>query len=123
MNNNDVLKKTRVALQLTNDDIVKIMKLVDFKVTASELGAFFRADGHPKYKSCGDQMLRNFLNGLVIYMRGPKDDPNPKPLSFKQKQAKKTKKNTSKKPIATTESGRIPRFKAVGSKIEKKKKQ
>jgi len=74
MTNNDILKKLRVALQLRNSDIVEILKLVDFKVSESELGAFFRAEDHPKYKECGDQILRNFLNGLIIYKRGTKDD-------------------------------------------------
>ena len=32
----------------------------------------FRKDDHPNFKPCGDQILRNFLNGLVIYKRGPK---------------------------------------------------
>jgi uncharacterized protein YehS (DUF1456 family) len=73
MTNNDILKKLRVALQLRNDEIVEIMKLVDFKVSTSELGALFRSEDHPKYKECGDQILRNFLNGLIIYMRGPKE--------------------------------------------------
>jgi uncharacterized protein YehS (DUF1456 family) len=47
--------------------------LVDFKVTATELGAIFRTEDHPNFKPCGDQILRNFLNGLVIYTRGTKD--------------------------------------------------
>jgi uncharacterized protein YehS (DUF1456 family) len=72
MTNNDILKKLRVALQLRNDEIVEILKLVDFKVTVSELGALFRSEDHPKYKECGDQILRNFLNGLIIHMRGEK---------------------------------------------------
>ncbi len=71
MTNNDILKKLRVALHLRNDEIVDILKLVDFKVTTSELGALFRNEDHPKYKECGDQLLRNFLNGLIIHMRGP----------------------------------------------------
>jgi len=71
MTNNDVMKKLRVALQLRNDEIIEIMKLVDFKVTESELGAIFRKEDHPKYKNCGDQFLRNFLNGLIIHKRGP----------------------------------------------------
>ena len=50
MTNNDILKKLRVALQLRNTDIVEILKLVDFKVTESELGALFRSEDHPKYK-------------------------------------------------------------------------
>lgn len=70
MTNNDILKKLRVALELRNTDIVEIMKLVDFKVTESELGALFRSEDHPKYKECGDQFLRNFLNGLIIHKRG-----------------------------------------------------
>ena len=71
LSNNDIFKKLRVALQLRNDDIVKICSLVDFKVSKSELGAIFRNENHPKYKECGDQFLRNFLNGLVIHLRGP----------------------------------------------------
>ena len=74
MSNNDVLKKLRVALKLRDDDIIEILKLVDFKVSKSELGAIFRKEDHPNYVECKDQLLRNFLNGLVIYLRGPLDD-------------------------------------------------
>ena len=72
MSNNDILKKLRVALSLTTDDIIKITALVGFKVTRAELGDIFRSDDHPNFKPCGDQILRNFLNGLVIYKRGPR---------------------------------------------------
>ncbi len=71
MSNNEILKKLRVALHLRDDQIVEILKLVDFNVTRTELGAFFRAEDHPNYKPCGDQVLRNFLNGLIIHLRGP----------------------------------------------------
>jgi len=71
LSNNDIFKKLRVALKLRDDDIVKICSLVDFKVSKSELGAIFRNENHSKYMECGDQILRNFLNGLVIHLRGP----------------------------------------------------
>jgi uncharacterized protein YehS (DUF1456 family) len=74
MTNNDILKKLRVALKLRDDEIVKILALVDFRISKSELGAFFRKEDHPKYMECGDQILRNFLNGLVIHLRGPMPD-------------------------------------------------
>lgn len=74
MTNNDILKKLRVALKLRDDEIVEILKLVDFRISKSELGAFFRKEDHPKYMECGDQILRNFLNGLVIHLRGPKPE-------------------------------------------------
>jgi uncharacterized protein YehS (DUF1456 family) len=71
MSNNDILKKLRVALKLRNTDIIKIMELVDFRITESELGAIFRSEVHENFKPCGDQILRNFLNGLIIHLRGP----------------------------------------------------
>jgi uncharacterized protein YehS (DUF1456 family) len=70
LTNNDILKKLRVALQLRDDDIVKILKLKDFEISKTELSAFFRTEDHPNYKKCGDQLLRNFLDGLIIYKRG-----------------------------------------------------
>ena len=75
MSNNDILKKLRVALHLRNDEIIEILKLVNFNTSKSELGALFRKEDHPKYMECGDQILRNFLNGLIIHMRGTKENP------------------------------------------------
>ncbi len=86
MSNNDIMKKLRVALKLRDTDIILILKLVDYEVTSSELGAIFRAEDHPNYMECGDQLLRNFLNGLIIHMRGPapeKKEPEAKPLVVK----------------------------------------
>jgi uncharacterized protein YehS (DUF1456 family) len=74
MSNNDVMKKLRVALSLNSDQIIEICKLVGFTVTKSELGDIFRNDEHQNFKKCGDQILRNFLNGLVIYKRGPREE-------------------------------------------------
>jgi uncharacterized protein YehS (DUF1456 family) len=71
LTNNDILKKIRVALELKDEDIVHILKLSDFEVSKSELNALFRKPDHPNYKECGDQLLRNFLNGLITYKRGP----------------------------------------------------
>ncbi len=79
LNNNDIFKKLRVAHKLRDDDIVTILKLVDFNVTKSELGALFRNENHPKYVECGDQILRNFLNGLIVYLRGPMPKKTVKP--------------------------------------------
>jgi hypothetical protein len=80
LTNNEILKKLRVALQLKDDDIIEILGLVDFKITKGALGDLFRAIDHPNYVDAGDQILRNFLNGLVIYNRGT-SAPKKTPLS------------------------------------------
>lgn len=90
MTNNDVLKKLRVALQLRDDEIVNILSLVDFRISKGEIGNFFRNENHPKYVECKDQILRNFLNGLVIYLRGSKENPkNPGEVLLHRKFGKK----------------------------------
>jgi hypothetical protein len=86
MTNNDIFKKLRVALMLRDDQIVEILELVDFRITKSELGAFFRDEKHENYVECGDQVLRNFLNALVIHLRGTKENPkNPNDVLAKHK--------------------------------------
>lgn len=84
-----------------DDEIVEILKLVDFKISKSELGAFFRKEEHPNYMECGDQVLRNFLNGLVIHLRGTKENPkNPGEVLSEKKliQTSDTPKPASSKP-------------------------
>ncbi len=71
------MKKLRVALKLNDTDIVNILALVNFRITKTELGAIFRNEDHPNFKPCGDQILRNFLNGLIIYKRGPREKKEP----------------------------------------------
>jgi len=80
MSNNDIMKKLRVAMKFTDDDIIKVLDLANFRITKTEITAIFRADDHPNFKPCGDQILRNFLNGLIIYKRGvrPKAEPKDK---------------------------------------------
>ena len=78
LSNNDILKKLRVALSLQNDDIIKILSLVDFEISKGALGDLFRNEDHPGYVEAGDQILRNFLNGLIIYKRGKLTTPKTK---------------------------------------------
>jgi hypothetical protein len=99
MTNNDILKKLRVALMLRDDQIVEILELVDFRISKSELGAFFRAEDHPNYMECGDQVLRNFLNGLVIHLRGTKENPKkPNDVLAKHKAEIPKKDNAKDRP-------------------------
>ncbi|MCB0443814.1 MAG: DUF1456 family protein [Flavobacterium sp.] len=125
MNNNDIFKKLRVALQLRDDQIVEILQLVDFRISKAELGAFFRNPEHPNYMECGDQVLRNFLNGLVIHLRGTKENPkNPmevikshKPSTEKTSKDKK-QQSEDKKPFVKNKQK--PAFNSKSKKAEKK---
>jgi uncharacterized protein YehS (DUF1456 family) len=67
INNNDILKKIRIALELREEDLIAIMKVAGVTVSASEVNALFRQKKHPNFKLCGDQFLRNFLTGLETW--------------------------------------------------------
>jgi uncharacterized protein YehS (DUF1456 family) len=69
LDNNMILKKIRIALELKEDDLIAIMRLVEIDLSKAELTALFRRKGHKNYKECMDQFLRNFLVGLAKYRR------------------------------------------------------
>lgn len=67
LDNNMVLKKIRIALQLKEDDMMAIMKRADIDLSRNELSALFRKRGQRNYMECMDQFLRRFLSGLAVY--------------------------------------------------------
>ena len=68
--NNLLLKKVKIALALTTEDMLDIFDLAGIRVSKGELGALLRKEGHKNYKECGDKFARNFLKGLAIKYRG-----------------------------------------------------
>ena len=68
--NNILLKKLKIALSLTSEDMIDILKETGVIVTKGELGALLRKEGHKNYKECGDKYARNFLKGLAKKYRG-----------------------------------------------------
>jgi uncharacterized protein YehS (DUF1456 family) len=68
--NNVVLKKLRVAFALKDVDMHEIFEAAGFPISKPELSALFRQPGHHNYRVCGDQLLRNFLKGLTLRVRG-----------------------------------------------------
>ena len=71
LNNNSILKKLRIALNFKEEDMLSTLQLADFKISKPELSAFFRQKGHKNYRACGDQIIRNFLQGLTLHFRKP----------------------------------------------------
>jgi uncharacterized protein YehS (DUF1456 family) len=68
--NNVVLKKLRVAFELKDVDMHQILADAGFPISKPELSALFRQPEHKNFRLCGDQLLRNFLKGLTLRVRG-----------------------------------------------------
>lgn len=69
LTNNIILRKLKIALNLTSEDIIALMGLAELAISKPELSAFFRKPGHKHYRQCKDQFLRNFLQGLQCKYR------------------------------------------------------
>ncbi|WP_394236015.1 DUF1456 family protein [Niallia oryzisoli] len=67
--NNILLKRVKIALSLTSEDMLDILEKAGVTITKGELSAVLRKEGHRNYKVCGDRYARNFLKGLAIKYR------------------------------------------------------
>lgn len=67
--NNVLLKKIKIALSLTGDDMLAIFKSSGLNLSNSELSAVLRREGQRNYKECQDRYVRNFLKGLAVRFR------------------------------------------------------
>ena len=46
------------------------MEAAGFPISKPELSALLRQPDHKNFRLCGDQLLRNFLKGLTMRVRG-----------------------------------------------------
>ncbi|MDI1323054.1 MAG: DUF1456 family protein [Algoriphagus sp.] len=69
LNNNMIFRKLKIALNMKDEDILEILSQVDRHISKHELSAFFRNPTQPQYRTCKDQVLRNFLQGIQLKYR------------------------------------------------------
>lgn len=69
LTNNLVLKKLRIAMNLREQDMLRLLKAGGQPLSRGELTALFRNPKHKHYRPCGDQILRNFIKGLTLSNR------------------------------------------------------
>jgi len=74
LDNNLILKKLRVALNLKEFEIEIIFDLAEFKISKTAIKDMFRSINHPKFKECDNKALKAFLDGLnEFYFDGGED--------------------------------------------------
>ncbi len=82
MTNNDVLRSVRYILNANETKLMEIFSLSHFKISKEDLSSFLKQEDEEGYKNCGDKVLARFLDGLVIYKRGKKEDNTAPPLDL-----------------------------------------
>ena len=73
MNNNDVVRQMRYALNISDSTMIEIFKLADHEIGQSILTGLLKKEDEEGFVNCGDVVLGYFLDGLILYKRGRKE--------------------------------------------------
>lgn len=94
LNNNIILQKIKIALNLKAEDIIELLEKVEFSLSKPELSAMFRKKDHKHYRECKDQLLRNFLAAIQQQYRTQPVNDKQKKVNTKKYQEKPADEKT-----------------------------
>jgi uncharacterized protein YehS (DUF1456 family) len=73
MTNNDILRQLRYALDIDDSTMIGIFKLADHEIGPSDLTGLLKKEDEEGFVNCGEAVLRDFLDGLILHKRGRKE--------------------------------------------------
>jgi len=76
MTNNETLKKIAAALKLRRSDIQEIFDMGGHYMSFSQAGGYMTGPENKRHKPLPDDLFTSFLEGLILYSRGSKDEPH-----------------------------------------------
>ena len=79
MTNNDVLRRIRYIIDLSDSQMIVITRLGGQEETREQISAWLKKEDDPDVRECSDRQLAVFLNGLIVDRRGKKEGPQPEP--------------------------------------------
>ena len=74
MNNNDIFRRLQNIFNLDNKMIIEIFNFTNLKADNEQINNWLKNVDEPGYIKFGDHHLSPFLNGLIDYKRGQKED-------------------------------------------------
>ncbi len=79
MTNNDILRRIRYILDLSDSKMKAVFNLGSWDVSREQVCNWLKKDEDPDFLECTDIQLAIFLNGLIIEKRGAKEGVAPEP--------------------------------------------
>jgi uncharacterized protein YehS (DUF1456 family) len=76
MNNNDIIKRLRYALNISNYGMAEIFMFAGYEIKESQILDFLKKEDDEGYVEISDRKLELFLDGLIICERGKKETPD-----------------------------------------------
>jgi len=81
LSNNDTLRRLRYSLNLRDPQLERIFSLSGRPLDRLTIDRYMKREGEDEWLECPDEVLSDFLDGLILLFRGPKPrtEPAPKP--------------------------------------------
>ncbi len=79
MENNLIFRRLRYALNLNDNDLVRLFKLAESNASKNQISTWLKKDIDPVWKALPDFRLAEFLNGLINDRRGKREREQPAP--------------------------------------------
>ena len=76
MNNNNILKKIMISQNLKHFESKEIFEMGGLKLSSSQIKAFMAGSQNKNFEKISDEQLEAFLNGLIVFSRGERENPN-----------------------------------------------
>ena len=74
MNSNDILRRFRYALNINDSVMLSIFKIAQCRMDKSQFQNLLKREDEPGFAACSNELLNLFLDGLIVYNRGKKDE-------------------------------------------------
>ncbi|MDQ6969696.1 MAG: DUF1456 family protein [Mariprofundus sp.] len=75
MTNNAILKKIIIANNLKHFELKEIFELGGSNFSSSQVKAFMAGSKNKNYEQISDASFEAFLNGFIVFSRGPVEEP------------------------------------------------
>jgi len=82
MTNNTIFKKICIANNLRHFEIKDIFEQGGFVFSSSRIKSFMAGSQNKNFEKLSDEHFEGFLNGFIIYSRGPLDEPTALPRTI-----------------------------------------
>jgi uncharacterized protein YehS (DUF1456 family) len=77
--NNDILRRFRYALDISNPKMLEIFSLSGHELDQDALLSLLKKEDEEGYLECSNTLLDGFLDGLIILKRGLREGAPPEP--------------------------------------------
>jgi uncharacterized protein YehS (DUF1456 family) len=79
--NNDILRRFRYALDISNPKMVEIFRAAGHDIDQGTLLSLLKKEGEEGFLDCSNSLLEGFFDGLITVKRGKREGVAPRPIT------------------------------------------